>query len=247
LVLTRRSASSEPMLAPREEARLIAAWQRDRDEGARDRVVRAYARLCYGVAARYASNPDRVEDLAQEGMFGLLRALDLYDPKRGTRFSTYSRMWIRSFVSNAVARVSTVVDVPSRTFLSIRSGRVEAGMEAAVAASAPPVSLDAPAKDGEVELVDRLASPDRNPEEIMDGITTREFHARLVEASLSALTDRERAIVVRRSLSAVPETLEEIAADLGLTRERIRQIEVGALDKMRRDLVRRTGGAAMLD
>jgi len=235
------------MLAPGEEARLIAAWQRDRDEGARDRIVRAYARLCYGVAARYASNPDRMEDLAQEGMFGLMRAIDLYDPSRGTRFSTYGRMWIRSFVSNAVARVSTVVDVPARTFLSIRSGRVEAGMEAAVAASSPHVSLDASSKDGEFDLVERLASPERNPEEVMDAISTREYHARLVGASLSRLTERERAIVVRRSLSAVPETLEEIAAGLGLTRERVRQIEAGAHAKMRRELERRAGGGAILD
>jgi len=221
------------MLTPEEESRLIAAWQRDRDTAARDRIVRAYARLCYSIASRYSSNPDHVDDLAQEGAFGIMRALDRYDPTRGTRFSTYSRMWVKNFVSYAVAGVSTIVDVPARKFIEVRSGRAGEGMEAAVAASAPTVSLDATARDGETDLIERLASPEPGPGEVMEEKSTAEHHRRLVEEALSALTERERVVVLRRCLAEIPETLDQIAADFGLTRERIRQVEVAALAKMR--------------
>jgi len=225
------------MLKPEEEARLIAAWQRDGDTAARDRIVRAYARLCYSIAARYSSNPDHVDDLAQEGSFGIMRALDRYDPARGTRFSTYSRNWVKNFVAASAAKVSTVVDVPARTFIEVRSGKAREGMEAAVAASNPAVSLDAPAREGEMDLLERLVSPEPDPEAAAGQASLERHHRMLVEKALAVLTERERTVVRRRSLTVVPDTLDHIAADFGLTRERIRQIEVSALEKMKSAII----------
>lgn len=222
------------MLTPEEESRLIAAWQRDRDVASRDRVVRAYARMCYSIAARYSSNPDHIEDLAQEGAFGVMRALDRYDPARGTRFSTYSRMWVKNFVAYAVSRVSTVVDVPARKFLEARSGRLGDGMGSAISASA--ISIDSSPREDGLDIVDLLVSPEPGPEEVAEHASSHQHHKRLVEEAMCSLTERERAVVSRRSLSDIPETLDQIAEDYGLTRERIRQIEAAALTKMRKAL-----------
>lgn len=232
MVLTRRSASSEPMLSPEEESRLLEAWNKHRDVAARDRLVRAYARICYSVASRYARNPAHVEDLAQEGFFGIIRALERFDPERGTRFSGYARLWVQNFIAAAVARVSAVVDVPSRTFVDVRSGRVAEGANnAAIAASMGVISLDEDL-EGQTEF-NKLICSRPTPEDISANASRNRYFRSCLEQAMQQLTDRERDVITRRALADTRETLEEIAAGHGVTRERIRQIEKTALLKMR--------------
>lgn len=237
---TRRSASAEPMLSPAEETRLIHAWKTSCDLPSRDRIVRAYARLCFSIASRYASNPDHVEDLAQEGAFGIMRALDRFDPVHGTRFSAYARPWVHNFVSAASSRVAVVVDVPPRTFIEARSGRLpgERGRIAS-AASSPTFSLDAPVRDGGVETeMDRMVSRAPSPEEECIASASRAHYRIFVDRAMEALSERERLVISRRALSEFPETLEVIARSLGLSRERVRQIEAAALMRIRSELER---------
>src|SRR5690606_18889269 len=108
------------MLKPHEETRLIKEWQQNKDERAKERIVRAYMRSCYAVAARYSRNETHIRDLAQEGSLGVCRALDKFDASYNVRFSTYCFYWIENFVADAASRTMNVIYVPSRVFLESR-------------------------------------------------------------------------------------------------------------------------------
>lgn len=237
MVLTRSSALAQPLLGPEREEALIRAWQTDRDERARDAIVRSYMRLCYGMAARYSRNEEHVADLAQEGVWGILEALNRYDPSRGVKFSTYSRFWIRNFISAAVARVCSPVSVPSRVYMDARMGRIPEGFnEAAIAASKPQVDLDAPG-DGKEVLSRSIEHDGPDPEEAAIAASLQESYAAAVSVAFEALSERERDVVRRRRLSDLLATLEEIAMSHGVTRERIRQVEKAAMEKLEAALV----------
>lgn len=234
MVLSRSSALAEPMLSPEDEARHIQAWKHDRNVASRDAVVRAYARLCYRIASQYSANPDHIEDLAQEGSFGILRAMEKYDPSRGVKFSTYSRYWVQNFVAAAAAGVVNVISVPSRAYIDAKMGRLAPGKnDAAVAASQPFVALDATVGDsGGESVVDRLACPKPGPDLIVEGESAQDFFKLSINEAMSCLTEREKAVVLARRLTDPPLTLEEISESYGVTRERIRQIEMGAMQKL---------------
>jgi len=244
LVLSRSAALAEPMLEPEEERRLIRAWQDQKDVAARDAVVRAYARLCYRIAANYSKNPDHIEDLAQEGSLGILRALDKYDPDKGVKFSTYSRFWVQNFISAATASTVNVVTVPARAFMDARMGRLPEGKnDAAVLASRPAVSLEsqmeADGSKGEI-LLDRLMSEEETPEDIAIRADVQKKYENLIGKVLSRLSERENTVIRLRRLSDPPATLEDISKLYNVSRERIRQIEVSAMIKME-ELVRSEG------
>ena len=228
------------MLSPEDEARHIQAWKHDRDVAARDAVVRAYARLCYRIASRYSSNPDHIEDLAQEGSFGILRAMEKFDPTRGVKFSTYSRYWVQNFVAAASAGVVNVISVPSRAFIDARMGRLSAGQnDAAIAAAQPFVALDSPVGEpGGESVLDRLVCPKPGPEELAEGASAQEFFRKALSEAMSGLAERERAVIEARRLLDPPKTLEEISETFGVTRERIRQIEMAAMEKLAAALTR---------
>lgn len=237
LFLSYKAALREPMLTAAEEQQAFSDWKERRDPRALERIVRSHARLAWSVAARYSRNESNIEDLAQEGILGIMRAADKFDPSRGIRFATYSRWWIRTFIASAVAQVEAVVDIPSRTFSAARSGNLpEDELEIARAASGA-IALDAPIGDGDASAIDLLPCPRPDPE---DGAATRGSQRLWTESlrrAMRVLKPREAEIVIRRRLSDVPETLEQVAADLGVTRERVRQIEDIALTKLRRALI----------
>lgn len=228
------------MLSPEDEARFIHAWRHDRHVPSRDAVVRAYARLCYRIASRYSSNPDHVDDLAQEGSFGILRAMDKFDPSRGVKFSTYSRYWVQNFVAAKSAEVVNVISVPSRAFIDAKMGRIPPGKnDAAVAAAQPFIALDGPVGEpGGDSVIDRLVCPRPNPEEAAGEARSQDTYRRELTQAMSALSERERTVIAARRLSDPPLTLEEISESFGVTRERIRQIEMAALGKLAASLVR---------
>ena len=239
MALSRSAALAVPMLTPDEEESFIRAWQERGDTDARDRIVRAYARLCYKIAASYSPNPDHVEDLAQEGSFGILRALEKFDPSRGVKFSTYSRFWVHNFVAARASQVVNVISVPSRAFIDARMGRIPEGRnDHAVAAAQPFVALDAPAgESGGESVMDRMACSRPTPEEAASEATAQEAFRAAISAAMASLTERERTVIESRRLSDPPKTLEEISDEFGVTRERIRQIEVAAMQKLRNALV----------
>lgn len=244
-----RQALAQPMLSRAEELELIDRWRRLGDEAARDRVVATHMRICYKVAAMYASNDEHVKDLAQEGVQGLLDAMQRFDPERDTRFGTYATWWVRTHVAQGVSSVALVVDVPSRTYLKARSadGGGAADWVARQAAKGE-IALDAPVGDEDGGTMADLV-PDRSPDPEAIAIEAdREatFRRCIDDALERGMTPREAMVLRMRRLSEVGHTLDEISGLLSVSRERVRQIECTAVEKLRRHLVKQGFTAEML-
>lgn len=246
--MDRGKALAEPVLTHAEEIELVRAWQQDGNVAARDRVIRAHYRLCIAVASRFDRNPDHVRDLAQEGSMGLLEAIDKFDPGVGVRFATYSRWYVHNAISKRMAAVNLVVDMPHRVYRLARKGNAAAALDSsepgqstwrAIAAASGDVALDAPiSSEGEMSVLDTLIEPGPTPERNAVELDRQEQMRRAVqEAFEQGMTSREAEVLRRRSMLDIPHTLDAIAKDLGVSRERVRQIEEQAAGKLRRWLV----------
>ena len=190
--------------------------------------------LVYTVARRYLCAVKQsltLEDLVQEGMLGMYKAITRFDPSLGYKFSTFATWWIRHAVLRAAQNKDRMVRVPVH-FLDKHKKPYDG-----VKLIGMPISIDAcmDGEDGEpLGLHGILVAPIEAPDHAI------EMNARL-EQAMEALTEKERGIVSRRyGLGAFkatgPKTLDQVGKDYGLTRERIRQIEVKALLLMRRHL-----------
>lgn len=236
-------------LLPDEDAReLVKRWQEKRDNAARSRVCNSYYRLALGVARSYPSAKGRhFEDAVQEGMRGLLRAIDKYDGTRGVKFSTYAPIWVHAYVRTFLRDHTTTVRIPqnrnSRKVFS-NLGRLMAEMHAngeEVTAASISEHLEVPLESVErtwaLLASHRMASLDdpnvkqrpdvthRTPE---DEFLSREgdhVAEKYVERIGKALSDREREILHARILADEPATLQELGTRWGVSKERIRQLE----------------------
>ncbi len=241
-----------------DEQRLGAAVQAG-DAEARRQLIEANLRLVVAVARHYVGRGVPLLDLIEEGNLGLIRAVEKFDPSRGLRFSTYATWWIREAVQRALMQQGRTVRLPAqvlrelarvlrarREFTAAR-GRYPTVEELSLATGKPAAevaelfshteairSLDAPlSEDDDRALVEQVAQAE--PEAGAQGAYAELAGGRLPDW-LAKLTPRQRLVLERRyGLSGEPaQTLAEIAAELGLTRERVRQIKVGALARLRR-------------
>jgi RNA polymerase primary sigma factor len=213
-------------------------------------------RLVYAMARRYVGCGLEMEDLIQEGMAGLIRAVDKFDPERGVAFSTYAIWWIRQSIGRALDNTARLIRIPSnlgsaaaavRRAVMENDGRAgELALEtitqaarldpdtcaALVRATAPPISIDAPVRtETETPLSELVADRTSSDPETE---TVRQEVRDALHRLLSHLSARERAIVrARFGFDGVPQTLDAIAERYCLTAERIRQIEARALARLR--------------
>jgi RNA polymerase primary sigma factor len=256
LQLFLNEAARYPLLTAAEEVELAKAVERG-DKAAKDRMINSNLRLVVSIAKRYQGHELSLLDLIQEGIIGLIRAVEKFDWRRGYKFSTYATWWIRQAVQRGVANKSRTIRLPvhivereqkmarAERELVVRLGRAPTDDEIAKAAKLPlkqvrevrkaaraVTSLDRPVgSDGESGLGELIPSEAAAVEE--------EVHVSLQEETLrralAGLPDREREIVkLRYGLNgdADPQSLEEIGRRLGLTRERVRQLESQALERL---------------
>jgi RNA polymerase primary sigma factor len=253
----RRPSSARPFRACC-ELDLVTAAQDDAE--ARDALLDAFTPLIGSVASTYARSTSVARaELMQEGVVGLLRALERYDASLGTPFWAYAGWWVRQAMQQLVSELMRPVVLsdravrqlarvkrmrarlaqdngrePSIAELSTATGLSRDQIGRLVAAERRPRGLEEPI-DGDRSSAacfgDLLADP--RAEDAYEGVTWR-VHLEELPRLLDALNDRERAIVSGHyGLDGPARTLRELASTLGVSAERVRQIEQGALDKLR--------------
>jgi len=250
-------ACNEPLLTVQEEidlARRIKAG----DEVARERMIKANLRLVLKIAREHEGLGLPLLDLINEGNIGLMRAVDKFDPSKGAKLSTYSSWWIRQQMRRAITNQSKTIRLPAHAVEKVWklrkiSARIrqEAGREAYVDelsdatglsrkkiaamldTSLPPASLDS--KIGDDSSTERSSLiADENAQNPLDTLMKNDS-IKVVRRLFTRLSDREIQILTRRfGLNGEePQTLSEIAVTMGVTRERIRQLQNQALNRLR--------------
>ena len=252
-----KEISRYPLIDQEEEARLARGIRRGEEE-ALDKLVRSNLRFVVSVSKKYRNQGVPLPDLINEGNLGLIRAARRFDETRGIRFVTYAVWWIRQAILQALAEQSRIVKVPlNRAGLLYRVARRKAALvqelgrdptakevaegmdltveevEQTLAIANSHLSLDAPMFHGEqsslLECLPDVLS--RGPEEE----TFEKALTETLEAALSTLEEREAQILrLYFGLGGyAPRSLEEIGSEMGVTRERIRQIKEKALGRLR--------------
>jgi RNA polymerase primary sigma factor len=247
-----------PLLTKAEEQRLARLIEQG-DEGAKRHMVEANLRLVVSIAKKYRGHGVPFVDLIQEGTLGLVRAVEKFEWQRDLKFSTYATWWIRQAVQRAVANQSRTIRVPvhihdrmrkvdrARREAEVRLGRVatieEVAKQAQVAVEdvdaldevrTSTVSLHQPAAvDGETELGDLLPDSEAEP---VDDVVAVALRADALRSALERLSPRTRRVLeLRYGLAGGdPMNLDVIGREVGLTRERVRQLEVEGLAELAR-------------
>ena len=253
-----REIGQTPLLTPREEIDLARRIKKG-DRRAREQMIKANLRLVVKIARDYESYGLPLLDLINEGNIGLMKGVERFDPKKGAKLSTYAAWWIKQSIKRALANQSKTIRLPvhvvDKLFHLRRAaakleevlGREPSDDELAAEldysvvrvrqlrrAAVRPTSLDAPIGDDETNHVADVVK-DENADTPYEQLEEKTNNA-LVHEMIETLDARERAILRQRfGLDGDDrKTLEEIGAQFGVTRERIRQIEEIALRKLRK-------------
>jgi RNA polymerase sigma-32 factor len=252
------------LLSREQEFALASRYRQSGDLEAAHQLICANLRFVVKVALEYRTYGLKLLDMVQEGNIGLMMAVKKFDPERGIRLISYAVWWIRAYIQSFIIRSWSLVKIGTtqaqkKLFyklnqaraalrrlgseedtahiaqeLSVRDDEVE---EMTLRMAARDASLDLQLNEGDdYTLMDSLADERDNQEEILLQHEEERLLSGRVERAMQRLNDRERRIVHDRILCDNPRTLQELADDYGITRERVRQLEKNALAKVKGEL-----------
>jgi RNA polymerase sigma factor (sigma-70 family) len=185
------------------------------DVAARNQLVTAHLPLVAKIASKYRRDSVEYDDLVSEGQLGLIRAAQTFDPSKGARFSTYAAFWVKASITQFVERSKSVVKQ------GYRSGKPDETLNTLA-------FKDDPGGNKRINTLGDQSQPDP-----WQQIVSKRNGEELTELALSPLSERERVIFEARHLADEPQTLSEVGKQLGISRERTRQIEATAIRKAR--------------
>jgi RNA polymerase sigma-32 factor len=254
-----------PQLLTREEESALAhRWVEHRDPAAAEELIQKNLRFVVKVAMGYRKYGVPVSDLIQEGNLGLIRAVEKFDPSRGTRLISYAVWWIKAYIQSHVIQTWSLVRIGTtqaqrRLFYKLPRALAEGRLDGESqdrqverlaeelrvrpkdvvlmmkAMRGRDLSLDAPLDDegGGATFVDRVEDGGKGPEQALADKENAAYRKRLLDEAISKLGHREQKIVRLRHGSEKALTLRQVGEELGISRERVRQLEAQALRKLR--------------
>jgi RNA polymerase sigma-32 factor len=249
------------LLSAEEEYDLAIRHMQEGDTEAAHKLVCANLRFVVKVANEYRGYGLRLLDLVQEGNIGLMMAVRKFDPERGTRLITYAVWWIRAYIQNYVMRSWSMVKIGTtqmqkKLFFKLAQTRKalrnltgteeiediareldvkeDVVVEMSQRMGSRDSSLDVELTEGEgYTLLSTLKDESESQEELLLAHEEQQLNSQRTAAALAELKPRERHIIEQRILADTPSTLQDLADEFGISRERVRQVEQNALRKLR--------------
>ncbi len=258
--------SKYPVLSRAQETDLALRWRDTGDVEAAHALVTANLRFVVKIANEYRGYGARILDLVQEGSVGLMMAVKKFDPDKGYRLITYAVFWIRSYIHSFLMSTARMIKIGTtrahrKLFFKLRSlkGKLSAkGMtgrdqQLDIASEQLEVnrdeveemdrhlagrdaSLDMPVAQTGTSLIDLMPADQENQEDMFARLEVEAHRSAMIESALGDLNERERDIVRKRHLTDDPVQLKDIGAQMGITKQRVAQIEHRALKKLKEAL-----------